>query len=150
MAFDEGLAERIREVLREVAGTRADITEKRMFGGIAFMSGGYMFIGIAGDVLMARVGPDAYLEALRRTHVREMDFTGRPMKGYVFVDPPGFEDDRALERWVRECRAFVQSLPAKSAPPAKSARQLKPARPGTPTTARPRARAGRPAKKAGK
>jgi hypothetical protein len=106
-----------------------------MFGGIAFLSGGFMFVGIVGDVLMARVGPDAYDQALKRAHVREMDFTGKPMKGYVFVDPPGFEDDADLEHWVRACRAFVRSLPEKAAMPAR------------PKAAQPRARARRPAKK---
>ena len=109
MAFDEGLAERLREVLAD----RPGITEKRMFGGLAFMSNDYMFIGIVGDVLMARVGPEGQEEALSRSHVRVMDFTGRPMKGYVFVDPAGFESDEALAGWVERCEGFVRSLPPK-------------------------------------
>jgi hypothetical protein len=109
MSYDEGLAERLREVLQMNRG----ITEKKMFGGLAFMSRGYMFIGITGDVLMARVGPERYDQALSRLHVREMDFTGKPMKGYVFVDPPGFENDVDLAEWVRQCHEFVQSLPEK-------------------------------------
>lgn len=110
MAYDEGLAQRIRDVL----GARRHITERKMFGGLAFLSRGHMFVGIAGDALMARVGPQRYPEALKRPHVREMDFTGKPMKGYVFVDPPGFEADSELSHWVERCHRYVQSLPAKS------------------------------------
>ena len=109
MSYDEGLAERLREALQ----SRRGISEKKMFGGLAFMSRGYMFIGITGDVLMARIGPEYYEQALSRPHVRVMDFTGKPMKGYVFVDPPGFESDSALSDWARMCHRFVQSLPAK-------------------------------------
>ncbi len=109
MAFDEGLAERIREALR----MRAGISERKMFGGLAFMLQGHMFVGILGDTLMARVGPNDYAEVLRKPWVRKMDFTGRPMKGYVFVDPAGFESDAALEGWVARCIRFAESLPPK-------------------------------------
>ena len=109
MAYDEGLAERLREALQSERG----ISEKKMFGGVAFMSRDYMFVGIVGDVLMARVGPEYYKKALSRPHVRVMDFTGKPMKGYVFVDPPGFENDADLADWVRRCHHFVRSLPPK-------------------------------------
>ena len=109
MAYDEGLAERVRELLAD----RPGITERRMFGGLAFMSREYMFVGISGDALMARVGPDGHDEALSRPHVRMMDFTGRPMKGYVFVDPAGFESDEDLAGWVERCEGFVRSLPPK-------------------------------------
>ena len=109
MSYDEGLAERLRDALQ---GYR-DITERKMFGGLAFMSRDYMFLGIVDDVLMARVGPEQYEEALCRPHVRVMDFTGRPMKGYVFVDPPGFDFDSDLLAWVERTHRFVQSLPPK-------------------------------------
>ena len=109
MSYDEGLAERLREALQ----SNPDVVEKKMFGGLAFMSRGYMFIGIAGEALMARVGPDQYELALSRPHVRIMDFTGKPMKGYVFVDAPGFESDSDLSDWVQLCHGFVQSLPPK-------------------------------------
>lgn len=108
MAYDEGLAQRIREVLGA-----ARVTEKRMFGGVAFLSRGHMFVGIVGSTLMARIGPAAYDAALRRRHVRVMDFTGRPMRGYVFIDPPGLEGDADLEEWIAASRAFVRTLPAK-------------------------------------
>jgi hypothetical protein len=109
MPYDEGLAQRIREALQEHPG----IVEKKMFGGLAFMSRGNMFVGVLNDVLMARVGPDGYAEALARPHVRVMDFTGRPMSGYVFVDPAGVADDAALSVWVAQCLGFCRSLPAK-------------------------------------
>ncbi|MFZ1728623.1 MAG: TfoX/Sxy family protein [Bacteroidota bacterium] len=110
MAYDEGLAQRLREILQSEKG----IVEKKMFGGLAFMSRDYMFVGILGEVLMARVGPEYYTEALERPHVREMDFTGRPMKGYVFVDPDGCSEDDELVDWVDRCHRFVKSLPPKN------------------------------------
>lgn len=109
MAYDEGLAERLREVLLDYQG----IGEKKMFGGLAFMAADYMCVGVVNDMLMARVGPDDYEQALSKKHVRQMDFTGRPMKGYVFVDSPGFEDDAKLAEWVARCHRFVLSLPPK-------------------------------------
>lgn len=109
MSYDAGLAERLREAL----APRPGIKEKKMFGGLAFMSPDYMFVGILGEVLMARVGPDAYAQALARPHARVMDFTGKAMKGYVFVDPPGFESDADLQAWVEQCYRYVCSLPPK-------------------------------------
>ena len=108
MAIDEGLAQRIREAL---SATR--VTERKMFGGIAFMFRGHMFVGIAKGMLMVRVGPAAYAESLQKPHVREMDFTGRPMRGYVYVDAPGIERDEELGYWVQAGLAFVGTLPAK-------------------------------------
>lgn len=109
MAYDEGLAQRVREVLED----RADVTEKKMFGGLAFLIGGNMCTGIVGDELMVRVGPDAHAEALARPEAREMDFTGRSMKGFVYVGCDGIEDDAELAAWVARGVAFAASLPAK-------------------------------------
>lgn len=109
MAFDEGLAERLRELLK----TRNGITERKMFGGLAFMSHGHMFVGVTDNALLARVGLIEYPGALRKRDVREMDFTGRPMRGYVFVDSAGLESDTDLERWVSMCLRFVGTLPPK-------------------------------------
>ena len=107
MAYDEGLAERIRTVLLDTPGTE----EKKMFGGIAFMLRDYMFCGVVGDTLMARVGPDNQADAFTKPHVRPMDFTGRPMKGFVVVDPSGFETDEQLADWVALSLEFVRTLP---------------------------------------
>ena len=109
MAFDAGLAERIREALAETP----NVTERKMFGGLAFMVHGYMFVGIVGNTLMARVGADYYPQALKQKHVREMDFTGKPMKGYVYIAPAGFETDNNLAQWIERCRQFVSGLPPK-------------------------------------
>jgi len=109
MAYDEGVAARIREVFAD----RPDIVEKKMFGGIAFMHAGNMCCGIVDDMLMARVGPDAYEEALKRRHSREMDFTGKSLKGFVYVEADGFAEDDELRDWLALCEAFTGSLPAK-------------------------------------
>lgn len=109
MAYDEGVVERLREFFAD----RHDVKEKKMFGGIAFMVTGHMCCGVVGDTLMARVGPDRYEKALTQTHAREMDFTGKPMKGFVYVDPAGFESDDDLRHWVTLCENFVTSLPPK-------------------------------------
>lgn len=84
-----------------------------MFGGLAFMLNGHMFVGILGDTLMARVGHDAYSDALCQQHTRAMDFTGKPMRGYVFVEPAGLELDSSLKEWVNLCAKFVETLPPK-------------------------------------
>jgi TfoX/Sxy family transcriptional regulator of competence genes len=108
MAYDEGLAERIRGALDEENG----ITEKKMFGGIAFLRRGKMFVGIVKNDLMVRVGPDGYADALKKAFARPMDFTGKPMAGYVFVGSKGTSEDDALEDWIRRGLKFVSTLPA--------------------------------------
>ncbi len=109
MAYDEGLAERIRAIITSTH----PIAEKRMFGGLAFMHVGYMSCGVIGDTLMARVGPERYQEALAKPGARPMDFTGKPMNGYVFVSPDAITDDDVLEEWVTETLRFVETLPAR-------------------------------------
>ena len=106
MAYDEALASRVREVL----GTRRGVTEKKMFGGLAFLFHGKMFCGIAKDDLMVRVGPERYEEALGRPHVRPMDFTRRPMKGYVFVGPAECRTRRAIAPWVEWSTEVVKAI----------------------------------------
>jgi len=120
MAYDEGLAERIRGILRD----RRDVSEKKMFGGIAFIVRGHMSVGIVKDDLMVRVGPETYEDLVRQPHARPMDFTGRPMKGFVYVASAGFEEDEDLERWVGHGLKYAMSLPPKTvsgrrAPPSK-------------------------------
>ena len=85
MPYDEQLAERVRAVLAGQPG----LTERKMFGGLAFMLAGNMCVGVENDRLMLRLGQDLYEEALTRPHAAPMDFIGRPMKGFVFVAPGG-------------------------------------------------------------
>ncbi len=109
MAYNEHLAERIRRLLEG----RRDVSEKKMFGGLAFMVRGNMCFGVNGDELMARVGPGAYETALKRKHAREMDFTGRALKGYVYVSADGVKSNVALKSWLDRSVAFAERLPAK-------------------------------------
>ena len=108
MAYDESLAERVREVMLGDPG----LSERKMFGGLAFMLDGHMCCGIVGDELMLRLGADGADRALERPHVRPMDFTGRPMTGMVFVAPGGLRGG-ALDRWVGEAATYVRTLPPK-------------------------------------
>jgi hypothetical protein len=112
MAFDEGLAERVRGMLAELEGD-ADLVEKRMFGGVGFMLQGNMACGVQGEDLIVRVGPERYAEALIEPHVGEFDFTGRPMRGWVVVAPDGYESNDDLNGWVRRGADFARSLPPK-------------------------------------
>lgn len=109
MAYDEGLAGR----LREVYDGESDVAEQSMFGGIAFMVNGHMSCGVTGDNLVVRVGPTQYAEALKMPHAREMNFNGRPLKGFVYVAPVGVESDEDLLVWVSRSLDFVKTLPAK-------------------------------------
>jgi hypothetical protein len=110
MSYDEELAHRLREQLADERG----VTERAMFGGLAFMLDGNMAVGVTSRAeLMVRVGPDGAEEALARPHARVFDMTGRPMKGWVLVDPEGFASKRQLGSWVRRGVAFARTLPAK-------------------------------------
>jgi hypothetical protein len=106
VTYDEKLADRVRRVL----GPREDVTEKKMFGGLTFLLDGKMFCGIVKDDLMVRVGPERYEAALAQAHVRPMDFTGRPMTGYVFVGRGGVKNEKAVQKWVDLGAAFVATL----------------------------------------
>lgn len=109
MAYDEGAAQRVREVL----AIREDVVEKKMFGGLAFMVQGNMCVGVIGEDLMLRVGKARYEVLLARPFARQMDFTGKPMAGYLFLAPDGYAEDEELISWVDEALDFVLSLPAK-------------------------------------
>jgi TfoX/Sxy family transcriptional regulator of competence genes len=109
MAFDAHLAARVRKAL----GKELGITEKRMFGGIAFLRHGLMFAGVTNELLMARVGRELHEDSLAREHVRVMDFTGKPMAGYVYVDPPALASEKALGFWLKRCLDHVATLPPK-------------------------------------
>ena len=110
MAYDERLAQRIRSALQG----HPHITEKKMFGGVAFLRKGLMFVGVSDASLMARVGKDNHADSLGRKHVRPMDFTGRPLRGIIYVASDALTSSRALARWLDQATAFAESLPAKS------------------------------------
>jgi hypothetical protein len=109
MAYDDGLAHRIRSVF----DGRAGVAEKEMFGSLVFMLDDDMCCGVIEDSLMARVGPEAYDDALSEPHVRPMDFTGQPMRGFVYVDQPAIATNEDLEEWVDRCVAYAESLAEK-------------------------------------
>lgn len=110
MAFDEALAARIRSVLADAEG----LTEKRMFGGIAFLlNGGNMCCGVHGDELIIRLAPERTEEALGQPHVRVFHLTGRPMKGWLLIGPGGVANEDDLRSWIDQAMAFAGSLPAK-------------------------------------
>lgn len=109
MAFDEGLAYRLREQFAD----QPNVVEKKMFGGLAFMVQGNMSVGILGDTLMVRVGPDEYDAALAQPHAASAAGNMRPMKGFVYVEAAGIEEEEALATWVKRGIAYALSLPAK-------------------------------------
>ena len=109
MAYDEGLAQRLRELLSD----EPMVDEKKMFGGLAFIVRGNMCCGVLHDELIVRVGPERYADAIKQSHSREFDFTGRPMRGFVVVKPKGVESDEDLSTWVQLALDFVMSLPIK-------------------------------------
>lgn len=108
MAYDEKLAARVRAVLAK----RTDVSERKMFGGLTFMVAGHMCCGVNGDELIVRLDPNRENDALERPHARPMDFTGRPMRGFVTVEPKGLNGAQ-LKRWVQEAVARAGSLPPK-------------------------------------
>ena len=109
MAFDESLAGGIRDVLAD----KLNIEEKKMFGGVGFLLNGNMLVGVWKASLIVRVGPDAYEEALLEPNVKEFDITGRPMTGWVLVEPEGVGEDDQLKDWIERANKFVETLPAK-------------------------------------
>ena len=106
MAYDERLAKRVRAILSD----RTDLREQKMFGGIAFMIGDKMCVGVTNDDLMVRLSVDDHEGALKRPHVRPMDFTGRPMKGFVFVGPEGVKTPRQVQAWVNRALDYRATL----------------------------------------
>lgn len=106
MAYDEDLAERVRDVLRADPA----LSERKMFGGLCLMLGGHMCCGVVGSDLMLRLGEEGAEAALQRPHVRPMDFTGRPMSTMVYVSQEGL-GGRALRAWVDKAAAYARSLP---------------------------------------
>ena len=109
MGYDPELAGRVAEIFADDAA----VTSKKMFGGIAFLLDGKLLCGIDEGDLMLRVGESFYEEALTRVGVRKMDFTGKPMKGYVYIDETGFPTDDDLQDWLMRAYDFVETLPKK-------------------------------------
>lgn len=109
MAFDVGLADRIRRVIPR---NRA-ISERKMFGGLAFLMQGHMFCGVVKSDLMLRLGEDAAATALERPHTRPMDFTGRALKSMIYVDARGLDSDESLQGWIESALKYVDNLPPK-------------------------------------
>ena len=109
MAYNEELALRIRQAIGEQDG----VTERKMFGGLCFMAHGNMLGGVMGDEIIVRVGADRYEDTLKQPHAREMDFTGRPMRGFVVVASDGISTDADLGAWVERGLEFALSLPPK-------------------------------------
>lgn len=109
MAYSESLAGRVRACL----ATTRNIVEKKMFGGVAFLLHGNMLVGVWQTALIARVGPEQYETALEEAHVREFDATGKPMRGWVLVEPDGLESDHELRAWIARAQRFVGTLEKK-------------------------------------
>jgi TfoX/Sxy family transcriptional regulator of competence genes len=110
VAYDEQLAERVRDLI----SAHGRVEERKMFGGIAFMLDGHMAVGVLGEELIVRVGPEDASKALAEPGVREFDFTGRPAKGLVFVAAEATSSDEQLEQWVEAGAGYAASLPPKS------------------------------------
>jgi TfoX/Sxy family transcriptional regulator of competence genes len=109
MAYSESLAERVRS---SVSGTRG-MTEKKMFGGVGFLLHGNLCVCVWKSLLIVRLEPDQAAAALKQPDVREFDVTGRPMKGWIMVEPDGLETDEQLRGWIDQAREFVVTLPKK-------------------------------------
>ena len=109
MAFDETLAARIRQNLAR----HKNVENKKMFGGIGFLLNGNMLVGVRKESLIALVGSDEYEHAVLEPHVKEFNITGKPMKGWVLVEPQGIVDDEQLNEWIQRALKFVRKLPAK-------------------------------------
>ena len=109
MAYDVALAERIARLFER----RRGVTQKQMFGGVCFLVNGKMCCGVIGKKLVARVGPERYESALTRPHAKPMDFTGRPLRGFIYVLPQGIQSRPALKGWVDLTLRYTASLPTK-------------------------------------
>ena len=110
MAYDEKLADRTREI---ISRTHKKVEEKKMFGGVGFLLNGNLLVGVWKQSLIVRLGPQQAKEARQQEFVREFDITGRPMKGWVLVEPDGLEFDDRLKDWLDRAEEFVETLPAK-------------------------------------
>ena len=111
MAYDLHLADRIRAILQRAA----EFSERKMFGGVAFMVNGHMCCGVVKTDLVIRLTPEQAAFALHQPHTRPMDFTGKPLKSMIYVSAIGTDSDQALETWVESALRAARSLPNKKA-----------------------------------
>jgi TfoX/Sxy family transcriptional regulator of competence genes len=109
MPYSQSLADRIRWALR----SNRNVEEKKMFGGVGFLLNRNMLVGVWESSLIVRLGPETGTEALKQPHVKEFDVTGRPMKGWVMVEPDGLDTESQLSEWIEQAMRFVETLPAK-------------------------------------
>jgi len=109
MAFDEKLAARVRSRLVD----RSDVVEQKMFGGLAFLLRGNMCVGVSGRDLIVRLDPAQTKDALARRHTRQFNLTGRPLRGWILVEPKGTRTDAALAEWLLTGIQYAESLPRK-------------------------------------
>ncbi len=107
MAYDERLAGRIRRVL----GDHEGLTERTMFGGLSFLVNGHIACGVVDDHIVLRLGNEGAAAALQQEHTREMDFTGKPIKSMVYVEPKGYDRQEDLRAWILKAVGFAMSLP---------------------------------------
>ena len=127
MAYSEELADRVRLMLTE----QIEFGERRMFGGLCLLDRGNMCCGVIDERLMLRVGPDAYERVLALKHVAPMDFTGRPLRGLVYVEPAGLRTNPQLRRWVGLALEFTATLPDKKPAKPRPRRRAPPASSGS-------------------
>lgn len=109
MAYDPELAQRIISILQNTGA----VDERKMFGGVAYMIHGNMAVGVHGNDLIVRVGPAYHAKAMAKPHTRDFDITGRPMAGWLMIEPAGIQDQQTLEDWVALGVTYAQSLPHK-------------------------------------
>jgi TfoX/Sxy family transcriptional regulator of competence genes len=109
MAYDEGLAQRIRERVEAMPS----LSEMKAFGGLSFLVNGNMAVGVIKNEMMVRVGPEKFDDAVASPHARPFDMTGKPLKGWILVAPQGYAEDQDLDRWIEQGVAFAQTLPPK-------------------------------------
>jgi TfoX/Sxy family transcriptional regulator of competence genes len=109
MPYDEILADRVEALLKN----KRSVTEKKMFGGLCFMVNGNMACGVEKNKLVVRVGPGNYEKILKQKYVRKMDFTGKPLKGFIYVMPEGLRRTDSLQKWIDKGIQFARSLPKK-------------------------------------
>lgn len=117
MAYSESLASRTRHVLANQRG----VTEKKMFGGLAFFWHGQLAAGIWSDALIVRVEPASASQYLQEPQVQAFASAGRPMRGWLLIDAEAVENDNSLKQWIERAMEFVRSLPPKTAKPRKAA-----------------------------